>query len=120
MPFGAKVKFSLVPVVISVATPLKVRVPVVVIAPELIVVAPLMAPALVMPPLVLLIPPVIEAPPLRVVKPVTPNVSPTEALLVIVALLRVARPEVESVVRVVLPVTLSAPPILNAPVPRKL
>lgn len=37
VPFGARVKFSLVPVVISVTTPEKVSVPVVVIAPDEIV-----------------------------------------------------------------------------------
>ncbi len=36
-PFATRVKSSLLPVVISVETPLKIRVPVVVIAPELIV-----------------------------------------------------------------------------------
>jgi hypothetical protein len=51
----------------------------------------------------------------RVVAPVTPRVPPTVALLVTAAELRVAKPEVERVVRVVFPVTPTVPATVRFP-----
>ena len=53
----------------------------------------------------------------RLVAPVTPRVVPTVAELVIEALFRVARPEVESVESEELPVTPRVPPRVVAPEP---
>ena len=55
--------------------------------------------------------------PFDVVVPVTLTLPPTEALLVTVALLSVASPDVLTVEREVLPVTPSVPPRVVAPVP---
>ena len=55
----------------------------------------------------------------RVVAPVTPRVVPTVAEVVIEALLRVARPDVERVESEELPVTPRVPPSVVAPVPTR-
>ena len=57
------------------------------------------------------------APPLKVARPVTPRVVPTVADVVIEALFKVARPDVESVESEELPVTPRVPPSVVAPVP---